>query len=176
MVHQPHIYKHLKDKFQDVLDKMKWRTKKKTSTPSTPSFKLVRVKEGEGALSPEEQTLYRCGVGILLYLVKHTRPDLVNATRELSKAMDVANYLHWRELVRVIMYALKTQEKGIVLAPDKKSAKLDLKIMVDAEFAGDQDSRRSIMGRIIFLNGVPIGWNSKAMKSVTLSSTEAEYV
>ena len=32
------------------------------------------------------------------------------------------------------------------------------------------------MGRIIFLNRVPIGWNSKAMKSVTLSSTEAEYV
>ena len=46
-VHQPHIYKHLEDKFQDVLE-MKWRTKKKMSTPSTPSFKLVRVKEGEG--------------------------------------------------------------------------------------------------------------------------------
>ena len=74
------------------------------------------------------------------------------------------------------MYALKTQEKGIVLAPDRKLAELDLKIMVDAEFVGDQDSRRSIMGIIIFLNGVPIGWNSKAMKSVTLSSTEAEYV
>ena len=98
-VHQPHIYKHLEDKFQDILDKMKWRTKKKMSTLSTPSFKLVRVKEGEGALSPEEQTLYRCGVGILLYLVKHTRPDLANTTKELSKAMDVANYLHWRELV-----------------------------------------------------------------------------
>ena len=93
MVHQPHIYKHLEDKFQDVLDK-NWKVKKKMSTPSTPSFKLMRVKEGEGVLSPEEQTLYRCGVGILLYLVKHTRLDLANATRELSKAMDVANYVH----------------------------------------------------------------------------------
>ena len=89
---------------------------------------------------PEEQTLYRCGVGILLYLVKQTRPDLANATRELSKAMNVANYIHWRELLRVVMYALKSQEKGIVLRPDRKSANLDLKIMVDAEFAGDQDS------------------------------------
>ena len=51
----------------------------------------MRVKEGEAILSPHNQTLFRFGVGILLYLVKHTRPDLANATRELSRAMDVAN-------------------------------------------------------------------------------------
>ena len=114
-VHQPHIYKHLKDKFQDVLG-MKWREEKKKSTPSTPNFSLVRVKEGEAVLSLQEQTLYRCGVGILLYLVKQTRPDLANATRELSRAMDVANYVHWKELLRVIKYTLKSQEKGISLS------------------------------------------------------------
>ena len=32
------------------------------------------------------------------------------------------------------------------------------------------------MGRIIYLNGTPIGWNSKSMSSVTLLSTEVEYV
>ena len=48
--------------------------------------------------------------------------------------------------------------------------------MVDAEFAGDQDTRKSIMGRVIYLNGTPIGWHSKSMSSVTLLSTEAEYV
>ena len=48
--------------------------------------------------------------------------------------------------------------------------------MVVAEFAGDQDNRKSIMGRIIYLNDAPVGWNSKAMNSVTLSSTKAEYV
>ena len=67
-------------------------------------------------------------------------------------------------------------KKGIVLKPDAKLVKLDLKIMVDAEFAGDQDNRKSIMGRIIYLNNAPIGWNSKVMSGVTLSSTEAEYV
>ena len=151
-------------------------SKKEMSMPSMPSFKLMRVKEGEGVLSPEEQTLYRCGVGILLYLVKHTKPDLANATRELSMAMDVANYLHWRELLRVIIYALKSQEKGIVLRPDRKSVKLNLKIFVDAEFAEEQDNCRSIMGRIIYLNEAPIGWNSKAMNSGTISLTEAEYI
>ena len=55
-------------------------------------------------------------------------------------------------------------------------ATLNLKIYVNAEFVGDAHNRRSIMGRIIYLNDTPIVWNSKAMSSVTLSSTEAEYV
>ena len=105
-------------------------------TPSTPNFKLTRVKEGEGVLTIIEQTMYRCGVGILLYLVKHTRQDLANAIRELSKAMYIANYLHWKELLRVVVFALKTKEKGLILKPDSK-ATLNLKIYVDAKFAGD---------------------------------------
>ena len=136
----------------------------------------MRVQEGEAVLSPEDQTLYRCGVGILLYLVKQTRPDLANAVRELSRAMDVANYVHWKELMRVIKYALKTQEKGIVLKPEQNKAILSLKILVDAEFAGDKETRKSIMGRIIYLNETAIGWNSKGQGNVTLSTTEAEYV
>ena len=91
-------------------------------------------------MSLEKQTLYRFGVGILPYLVKHTRPDLVNATRELSRAMDVTNYVHWKELLRVIKYALKSQEKGIVLKPERNYAKINLKLVVDAEFAGDKDT------------------------------------
>ena len=98
---------------------MKWQEEERKATPSTPNFRLMKVKEGEGVLSPQEQTLYRCGVGILLYLVKQTRSDLANATRELSRAMDVANYVHWKELLTVIKYALKSQEKGIVLKPKR---------------------------------------------------------
>ena len=60
--------------------------------------------------------------------------------------MDVANYLHWKELVRLTTFALQTQEKGIVLEPDTKTAHLSLKIYVDAEFTGDEDNRKRIMG------------------------------
>ena len=47
---------------------------------------------------------------------------------------------------------------------------------IDAEFVGDQDNRRSVIRRIIYLNDAPVGWNLKAMSRVTLSSTKAEYV
>ena len=92
-VNQPHIYNHLEEKSQDIIN-MLWTKKKNMTTPSTPTFKLIRVKEGKSVLSPKEQKMYQCGVAVLLYLVKQTRPDLANTTRKLLKAMDQANYLH----------------------------------------------------------------------------------
>ena len=78
--------------------------------------------------------------------------------------------------MQVIKYALKSQVKGIVLRPKMNQANISLKLVVDAEFAGNKDTRKSIMGRVIYLNETPIGWNSKGQRSLTLSSTEAEYV
>ena len=36
----------------------------------------------------EDQKIFRSGVGMLLFLVKHSRPDIANGVRELSKLMD----------------------------------------------------------------------------------------
>ena len=45
-----------------------------------------------------------------------------------------------------------------------------------SDFANDKDTRCSIYGYIIYFCGVPVAWKSKSMKSVVLSTTEAEYV
>ena len=46
----------------------------------------------------------------------------------------------------------------------------------DSDYAGDKETRISVMGYILFFMGVPIIWKLKSQKSVTLSSLEAEYV
>ena len=46
----------------------------------------------------------------------------------------------------------------------------------DSDFARDADNRKSISGFVIYLNGCPLAWRLKQQKSITLSSTEAEYV
>ena len=58
-------------------------------TPGTPGLSVVKPKEND-LVSEEDQTLYRSGTGILLYLMKHSRPDISSPTRELSKVMDGA--------------------------------------------------------------------------------------
>ena len=54
-------------------------------TPGTPRFIAMRVADEEYKLPAKEHATYRCGVGTVLYLTKHGKPDLCNVVRELSK-------------------------------------------------------------------------------------------
>ena len=51
-----------------------------------------------------------------------------------------------------------------------------LKALNDSDFASDKETRISVFGYIIYFCGIPIPWRSKGMKSVVLSTTEAEYM
>ena len=46
----------------------------------------------------------------------------------------------------------------------------------DADFAGDEDTRRSTTGTIVMLAGAALMWRSRLQKLVTLSTCEAELV
>ena len=47
---------------------------------------------------------------------------------------------------------------------------------VDANMAGDKDSRRSTTGYVFTLGGIIVSWISKLQQVVALSTMEAEYV
>jgi len=91
-------------------------------------------------ISDHNQKLYRSGVGMLLFLVKHTRPDLSNGTRELSKVMDKATEGHMKELCRVIKYVIDTKNKCLKLRPEDTDDKWRIKAYSDADFAGDKET------------------------------------
>ena len=57
----------------------------------------------------------------------------------------------------------------------KDIKKWALKALSDIDFASDKETRISVFGYIIHFCGSPINWRSKGMKSVVLSTTEAEY-
>jgi hypothetical protein len=63
-------------------------------------------------VSKDDQTLYRSGVGMMLYLVKHSYPDITNVVRELSKCMDSATLAATNDLRRVIKFVLDTHNFG----------------------------------------------------------------
>ena len=82
----------------------------KYQTPGTPSAGLLRPVDESEKTEPDDQKVFRSGVGMLLYLVKHSRPDIANAVRELSKSMDGATASGMKELKRVIKYVLDTSQ------------------------------------------------------------------
>ena len=105
---QPSIIKSLEQKFGDRA--MKERL---SLTPGSPRFTARRLENLEDRVSPEEHETYRSGVGTLLYLTKHNRPDICNPVRELSKTMDAPVPVHLKEMYKVIRYVLSTKEHGL---------------------------------------------------------------
>ena len=174
---QPHLIKKLEENFKQHIGK-----KKVQLTPGTPRMIIKRTKPEEPSrLSAEQQTLYQSGVGSLLYLLKHSRPELSNPIRELSKAMSGANKEALDEMYRVINWVLHTKNIGLCMAPKwklNKEGKIIWKLrgICDSTWGSDPDDGRSVSGYVLYFMDVPISWKSKTQSHVTLSSAEAEYV
>ncbi len=168
---QPKLIKSLREKFGGHV------SGRDVHTPGAPKTTVARPQPGDPLISASSQSMYRTGVGMLLYLVKYSRPEISNAVRELSKVLDGATECHEKALLRCIKYVLETEHHGLVLHPSLKERLLFwLKGLCDSDYAADKDTRISVYGYILYLCGAPIAWKSKSGKSVTLSTTEAEYV
>jgi hypothetical protein len=85
-IHQPKLLKNLKENFKDLIEE----SARVFKTPSAPKSLIIRNKVGDPLISPEKQRQFRMGVGMLLHLVKHSRPDISNSVRALSKVADGA--------------------------------------------------------------------------------------
>ena len=168
---QPSIIKSLEQKFGERA--MKERL---SLTPGTPRYTARRPENPEDKVSPEEHETYRSGEGTLLCLPKHSRPEICNPVRELSKAMDAPAPVHLKEMYKVIRFVLSTKEYDLKFELRKDMKKWALITLSDSDFASDKETRLSVFGYIIYFCGIPIAWRSKGMKSVVLSTTEAEYM
>ena len=168
---QPHLIANLEEKFGEQVKGLR-----QYMTPGTPGNNMVREEDSQLCLSKDKSSMYRSGVGMLLYLVKHSRPDIANAVRQLSKVLDGSTEASYKEMLRVIKYVLDTKTLGLKIEPTMtKGEPWDIVCFTDSDYASDPVSRRSISGYIIYVHGIPICWKSKAQSSVTLSSTEAEW-
>ena len=168
---QPSIIKSLEQKLGERAMKERF-----SLTPGTPRFTARRLENPEDKVNPKEHEIYRSGVGTLLYLTKHSRPDICNPVRELSKTMDAPTPAHLKEMYKVIRHVLSTKGYGLKFELNKDMIKWALKALSDSDFASDKETRISVFGYIIYFCGIPIAWRSKGMKSVVLSTTEAEYM
>ena len=167
---QPTIIKSLEEQFGEKVAK-----KKMTTTQGAPGFIGGKV-DDISKVDELTQSMYRSGVGTLLYLTKHSRPDITNPVRELSKSMDGASMAHVTEMYRVINFVLETKTLGLRMVPIFKDGIWKLEALSDSDFANDKATRYSVYGYIIYFCGIPVAWKSKSIKSVVLSTTDAEYV
>ena len=75
----------------------------------------------------------------------------------------------------MLRYLRGTYDKSIVYTRSDSDANV-LWGWVDADWAGDTETRCSHTGYVLMLNGGAISWKSRRQDSVALSTSEAEYM
>ena len=104
--------------------------------------------EGE-LLSEEEKTVYRSGVGELLFLMRCLRPDVLHVARELSKWMSHgATIQHKKVMQQKMKCTVITKNRVLFLKPELtvKNPRTDyftIKGRADSNHATNPEKRKS---------------------------------
>ena len=109
---QTETVKKLEREFGEDVKKLRTYT-----VAGTPGIGILRPKSEDERVNEKDQSRYRSGVGMLLWIMKCTRPDISNAVRELTKVMDGATEEAMKEMFRVIKFVLDTRNIGLKIEP-----------------------------------------------------------
>jgi hypothetical protein len=168
---------HQKNYIERIIKTFKLQDTKNTDIPLQPNQKLTKelLTEDDLLRSRIDSEKYRTAIGSLIYLMVSTRPDISYTVSVLSRFMQEPRELHWRCVKRLLRY-IKTTKDFCLIYSKKKVSKYELVGYSDADYAGSIDDRKSTSGYVFKLNNCIITWNSAKQKTVSLSSTEAEYI
>jgi hypothetical protein len=147
---------------------------KSVSTPLGGHFRLTK---DQSPKTDQEKVYmskvpYASAIGSLMYAMVCTRPDIAHAVGVVSRYMSNPGKQHWEAVKWILRYLKGSSDTSLCFT----GADLKLQGYVDADLAGDVDSRKSTTGFVYTLGGTAVCWASKLQKIVALSTTEAEYV
>ncbi|XP_026383887.1 uncharacterized protein LOC113279411 [Papaver somniferum] len=120
----------------------------------------------------EDPFLYRSTVGALQYATI-TRPYNAFAVHKACQKMQHPSIVEWLAVKRILRYLVRILSYGLQF---KRAISLQLQAYSDADWTGDITDRRSTSGLEIFFGPNLISWCSRKQKTVSRSSTEAEYL
>ncbi|KAI3828108.1 hypothetical protein L1987_02205 [Smallanthus sonchifolius] len=152
---------------QDILNQFHMEGAKDVTTPLSATDPLSSTDPSPSV----DATPYRKLFGSLQYLA-FTRPDISFAINKLSQFMHNPRQAHWQALKRVLRYLKGTIHHGLSL---NRNSPLTLSAFSDSDWGGVNDVGRSTTGYILYLGTNIVSWKLTRQKSVSRSSTKAEY-
>ena len=162
---------------RDILSKTKLEGVKRVNTPLAANSQL----SSEGSSSFSDPTLYRSVVGALQYLT-FTRPDITVAVNKVCQLLHYPTEAHWIAVKRILRYLKSTVNYGLHLTRPTSvqlqaysDSEFQLQGYSDADWAGCPVNRRSTGGYCIYIGNNSVSWSARKQKTVSRSSTEAEY-
>jgi len=142
-------------------------------TPLEHKLNLLNAsKETKHEDSTSSKIPYQEAVGSLMYFSQCTRPDIIYAINYLNRFNQNPNLTHWKSVKRVLRY-LKAINYKLEFSRDQEESIIGF---CDADWAGNLEDRRSVTGYIFNYQNDSISWASKKQPTITISTTEAEYM
>ncbi|XP_067209204.1 uncharacterized protein [Linepithema humile] len=106
-----------------------------------------------------------------MYLAVGTRPDISFSVSVLSQFLENPSEVHWKAAKRTLRYIAGTYNIEIEF-----NSSITLTAYSDADYGSCLDTRKSVSGVILTLNGGPIIWFSRKQEVIATSTTDAEYI
>ena len=157
-----------------VLSRFNINEAKPVSTALGSHFKLS--KEQSPKIEEERYHMskvpYASTIGSLMYAMVCTTLDVAHAVGVVSRFMSRPRKQHLEAVKWILRYLKGSSDTCLCFIGES----LKLQGYVDADFASDIDSRKSITRFVFTLGGTTISWASNLQKIVTLSTIEAVYV
>ena len=116
---------------------------------------------------------YRALIGSMLFIARHTRPDILYAVTHLARYCNAYNVETWNCLVHLWNYVITTKQRRILL---QENVTPQLLAYSDASWASDALTRKSMSGYIILVGQTPIVWRCVKQNLVALSTMESEII
>ena len=118
---------------------------------------------------------YREAVGALMWVANMTRPDLAYTAHTLAKFGDNPGPEPWKAVMKVPQYLKRTVSLGVTYGGATED-NVKLSAWVDADHASCPDTRRSVSGGAVMLDGEAISWFSRVQRITATATSESEYV
>lgn len=147
----------------------------KNATPFNASTHLDKTMEPtEEEQKKMENVPYRSAMGALMYLAVATRPDIACAWSTCARFAHNPGEEHWKAVKRIFRYLADNPSRGLIFNCGKDQPK-GLDCSCDSDWGENRDNRRSRTGYECRVFNCLVSWKSVLQKTVSLSSTEAEY-
>jgi len=148
------------------------------ATPLLLGESLVKGSDTD-LLPPGDKKIYQVLVGSLGYLMNCSWPDMAYAVTRLTQFAAFPTKAHLTAAKHVLRYLKATQNVHLTLGGSAGVDENDhhiLSVYFDSSWADYKDDSRSTFGYVLLYGTSPLLWKSKKHKSVSLSSTDAEYL
>ena len=165
---------------KQLLDRFSMTECNPKTTPMSPNSRLLKSDcpapgTGDKKLIRKYQQL----VGAFLYLSSWTRPDIAFVVNQCAKFMSNPGPSHLSAAKRILQYLKGTAHLCITYCQQDSEDNWHMANLMwgyaDADHTGDPESRKSVTGYVMLLNGGAVLWSSTCQVIVALSSSEAEF-